>query len=286
MKKILIALIAVGMCLTLAACASTTKEVKENTNANLPNPMVEFKSLEEINDKIGCGLVKPPVMGVSEEKFFVISDTLADYHFTLNGYDYNFRASKDLSNDISGVHVTGGTMFKGEADGTEYYSESPYKGFRFVVDNTQYTLVVQDGGELDNETFVNITNEIYDLVCQELSCAEVNALIGEYQDSTSQRAMAKVSVIDKDRLFINITWSNSAKSYEEWIIDAKYEDGKLNYGMGEIDHLAIDTLEDGTSDVKQANDAIPGYFEVIDGKICWTGSGIESTAECVFEKLQ
>lgn len=285
MKKVLSILFVMLVAISLCACSAKQEAVepKQEESIGMKNPMVEYKSLDEINAKVGSNLIKPGVMGVSDEKFFVVDENLADYRFTLNGLEYSFRASKDLNQDISGIYVDGKSMFENGTNST--YSDSQYHGFNFVVDDVQYTFTVKDNGQLDDEQFANITDEIFNTVCMDVSDSAVNSLIGEYMDSYSQRAKANISFAGKNMVLINISWSNSVNNADEWTIIATYNNGKLEYGMGDITHLNVTYKEDGSVDnTLTANDAIPGYFEVIDEKVCWTGSGVETTANCVFEK--
>lgn len=284
MKKLLTVLFVLLMCLSLGACSK--QEPAEEPSIGMPNPMVEYNSLEEINEKVGVKLVKPGVMGVADEKFFVISDTIAQYDFNVNGISYTARASKDTAEDISGIYVDGKTIFEGSDMISDYYVDDSLKACRLVTDDGQYIYVANDEGKLDEETFGDICLEMINTSLLSLSDPVVNELVGTYQDSTSQRANALVDIIGKDLLLIDIEWADSADAYDEWVIQAKYNNGKLEYEMNGIAHLHITVDENGeVTDAVQVNDAIGGYFEVIDGTICWTGSGVANTAECVFEKV-
>lgn len=109
----------------------------------------------------------------------------------------------------------------------------------------------------------------------------VSDLVGDYMDRVSQRANAKVTLESGDTVRIEISWGSSANEHEEWEIEAKYDDGKLVYDMGGIDHKHFEGDE-----WVQVNDALGGYFEIKDGIIAWTGSGVESTKTCEFEKVE
>ena len=150
MKKLLTIMFALLMAITLCACSNTNKQGDEPIG--MPNPMVEYNSLEEINEKVGVHLVHPGVMGVSDEKFFVISDKIAEYDFSVAGGKYCFRAASDVSEDISGVHFSEGTMFADADTKTTFYSDDTYNGFRCLLDNGhQYTLITTDGS-VENES--------------------------------------------------------------------------------------------------------------------------------------
>ena len=53
--------------------------------------------------------------------------------------------------------------------------------------------------------------------------------VGDYQDSFSQRATARVDLAKEDGIKITIDWSDSAFAYCEWVMTAKLNDGKLEY---------------------------------------------------------
>ena len=109
----------------------------------------------------------------------------------------------------------------------------------------------------------------------------VDSLLGSYQDSVSQRATAEVGKVDDNTVEIEIHWSSSAENSDEWIIKAKIDGKKLTYDENDFTHFSI-TGE--TSTIVENEPA--GYFEVKDGKLAWTGSGVDATATCVFEKVQ
>mgnify|MGYP003346854981 CR=1 FL=1 len=78
MKKLVILILAVSF----AACDQ--KEPVVGPGAE--NPMTECASLDEINTAAGTNIVKPGVMGVTEEKFFTVKTgdrTIAEYRFDL-----------------------------------------------------------------------------------------------------------------------------------------------------------------------------------------------------------
>lgn len=269
----------------LTGCDKTKEDNVEEEVPTIPgvaNPMVEYESLDEINGVAKTKLVKAPVPGVTEEKFFVISNEIAHYAFSVNGIEYVFRGSKNIDKDISGVWVGEKTAFDGSVENFEIVMNEENKCAKMLVKDTLYTLVANDNSSLDEEQFENIANEFYSILLTNATNDSVNNLVGDYADRVSQRALAKVTLTDVDTVCINIWWGSSANEHEEWEIVAKYDNGKLVYGMGDINHLHCGS--DG-NDV-QVNDAIGGYFEVKDGIIAWTGSGIESTSSCEFEKVE
>ena len=280
MKKILTLLLVLATLFTVAGCSKKENQ-EEIIGGNTVNPMVSYDSLEEINEIVGTKLMHAPVMGVSDEKFFVINAEIAEYNFTVNGNNYCFRGAKDLASDISGVYIDGKPAFEGSTINYDYASDATNKVCRFLVGDTQYTFAINDNGAMDDDTFVSIANEFYDLLIEDASDKEAVNLIGDYQDSYSQRAKATLDLMGVNNLLIDITWSSSASAYDEWMIYGQYQDGKLVYDNDDIVHFTVDGDE-----MLMVNDSIGGYFEIVDGNVCWSGSGIEATSSCVFEKIE
>lgn len=73
--------------------------------AQIPNPMVEKSSLEEINSAASTDIQRPLGFNISDEKYFIINNEVpvADYRFTIDGMEYVLRAANTME-DISGVY--------------------------------------------------------------------------------------------------------------------------------------------------------------------------------------
>ena len=122
-------------------------------------------------------------------------------------------------------------------------------------------------------------------------CSDNSAYVGEYYDTYSQRATMKVES-NGSKLNVTVHWPDSYISYVEWTMTCKVKDNKLVYDeykktYAEIDEDSIQ--EDGSYKIK---DDCPfdvggqGYFEIVDGSLCWTGSDNEYEQECVFVKVE
>lgn len=271
MKRIITLLI---LLFVLIGCASEVE-----------NPYMEYESLQEINTKANTHLVKPEVMGITNEQFFILDNNTSSYVFDLNGYEYYMRGCKNTSIDMCGVFYNGTTLFANKVDEPIAFARSnEYSVVRFILGGKQYIFGVKDKGEIDEQTFNNQFNEIYNLIIYESTNQDIINLLGEYQDINSQRATATVELYDVNMPLITVSWPSSANQEDEWYAYCKYEPGKLNYES--IDHIKNTYSEDGEASMETLNDFIPGYFEIIDGNICWTGSKEENTSSCVFEKLQ
>ena len=128
--------------------------------AGMVNPMTQVASLEEINAAAGCYLVKPGVMGVSDEEFYTINAgdyTIGEYRFKINGVSYTLRAAA-TTEDISGVYVGEGTAFPEVKDGIDIVETDEVKLARWFNLNGQHILYAK--GEIDSETFAGVAEEI------------------------------------------------------------------------------------------------------------------------------
>lgn len=142
MKKLLLALSIVCLCLTgcsanESADAPEVKEKDESIISGVTYDYVEYGTIEEINETAGVNLVSAPVSGKSDEKFGVISNSIAQYTFKCNGEDWCLRASTDIDNDISGLYYDN-VAFEKDVTGT-YYNDDVYV-FRFFYNDVQYVI--------------------------------------------------------------------------------------------------------------------------------------------------
>lgn len=284
MKKVFNILCIVMLAICITGCNNKNEEAANNQpviGGNTPNPMVEYGSLDEINGVAKTKLFHPAIPGVSDEKFFVVSDTLAHYAFSANGIDYVFRGSKNINEDISGVWIGDATAFENSTENYDIVISENAKCAKMLIKDTLYVLIANDKGSLSEEQFNNIADEFHNILLTNASNESVNALVGDYMDRISQRAIAHVKLVEVDTVAIDIHWGNSVESHEEWQIIAKYENGRLVYEMGQINHLHYD----GDAAV-QVNDAVSGYFEIEDDVVAWSGSNIDSTSSCEFEKVE
>lgn len=162
MKKLLKTLLCTCMFIGLVAC-----------NANMPNPIEEKKTLEDINEEVGGNLIRPEGLDITNERFDVINEEypVAEYNFEANGLTYCFRFSKaPLSVDISGVYFRGEPLYTEEdcslifshPDDNTYVSRWPGSG-------GQYTIMCE--GDCDMSDFMNMVYEITYVVGEdEISC--------------------------------------------------------------------------------------------------------------------
>ena len=293
MKRMLALALAAMMVLCLCACGEKPTEEpqpEEPGTGGMPNPMVEYDSLDEINDIVGSRLVHPGVMGVSSERFFVTDCgdfQLADYRFTVNGVEYTFR-SAPVTQDISGYYVGEGTAFAdGAHDGIEYAEADGAQLARWFTIDGQYVLSAKDMADAD--TFALVAEELSAMTFPGMSETEYETyyagLAGQYYDSYSQRAVMTVEADGANGVKIAVDWSSSASENTEWTMTARLtEDGLLSYNDCACSNIV--TAEDGTETVEIVSTDGEGWFTFDGDKLCWTGAADENCVNCVFEKAQ
>ena len=256
-------------------------------NANMPNPVKEYNSLDEINEKVGTNLVDLKDYGtVTDEHFAVISDKIAEYSFVIDGVDLCFRGSRVLDEDISGIYINGNPAFTDFEIKTDVTGDSSVNVYRFVInDGCQYT-VSSKYQEKEGETvFLYYMNTIFDEMVYSLTKPEIVELSGDYEDTVSQRAYGAVFIYDVDNPWLEIAWSSSAAEEDEWIMELKYE-GNGKFSFEESSHYRLTFFDDGEDyNYEHFDDSVSGYIEFKDGKIYMTESNIEQLKDCVFEKV-
>ncbi len=71
MKKTVKLFVSGLLLVSLGACSTTTTQETESS-AELPNPMVEYETMEEVEDKVGFGLYVPDeIQGYTQSSIFV-----------------------------------------------------------------------------------------------------------------------------------------------------------------------------------------------------------------------
>ncbi len=117
--------------------------------------------------------------------------------------------------------------------------------------------------------------------------AKRDALVGEYLDAVSQRAMLDASRDEKadDGLVIVVSWANSASETVRWTIHAVLSEKgeRLSYTDGICKTLTYDSDGNETSEI--TDDRLDGYFDVSEGRLLWTGAADEQCRLCEFELL-
>ncbi len=150
--------------------AEETAEISEQVVC-LPNPMVEYESLEEVNEILGGYMCKPAAMGVTDEMFWTIDageqGMLGQYCYELNGIGYTMRFSPNQTGDITGVYTNAGNTVYGEPNGDiiEYAHESGTLFARWFTIDGQYVFEAPSN-EFTTEIFEGAAEEMYQMTLE------------------------------------------------------------------------------------------------------------------------
>ena len=260
-----------------------TETIEADVQTGMPNPVVEYSSLEEINEVAGVNLMKPPVMGVSNERFSVIDGRIAQYICDVNGLEWTFRGACITDEDISGMYDERNVFTPNEDSGlytNEFYLD------RFFDGDRQYTIVVKDpineDGDIliDEEMYSNCCMEIKSILKQHMD----DPFVGDYQNTTDDRMVLYVER-QGDKYVMSVNLNVSDREFKCWtMLDAVMEDDKLTYKGEEIGEYTYDEDGNETSSNVTATNNI-GYFEIKDDKLYWTGAAQEECRSSIFEKI-
>lgn len=272
MKKILSALLVLTICLSLVACKQTPEQ-----------PVQQYESLEEINDQANVNICKPAAMGITDEKFYMVDNNTAAYQFVMNGYKCYIRGCRDLVNDMSDLFVDGKGLFEGCEEKISFGEAQGYKACRFILGNRQYIFGINDKEEMQEDYFESQAHTLIQQMINDVTLPEIKELVGEYQDSTYERASMTAELSDINKININIKWSSSASSYDEWNCICYINMGKAVYDT--ITHTSNVIDEDGNITPTTLDDYKDGYFSLKENKILWDGSSNKETSTCIFEKI-
>ena len=268
MRKAISLLIVIMLCVLLGGCI----------NNNMPNPVVEYGSIEEINEIAGTNLVPCTAMGKSEERFSVISDKIAQYSFTLNGKNWTVRGGKETKQDISGIHDDN-NFFEENGDAIIYLND--FFIYRFFNDGMQYSIVLDDPQDVGEDLFCDVCLNMERDIKGDFLPTE-DDLVGDYIDTYSQRATAHIEKEDEGLLIV-VSWASSAKETTTWTMHAKLDGYQLTYGGEYITNITFDDDGNKTEEVTATNNL--GYMDIEDGKLYWGGAAQEENRNCVFEKI-
>ena len=299
MKKLVAILLCLMMVLSLAACgkeaAAPTEDNGEATgneptaDVGMANPWVELESVEALSMAAGIEMRLPGVMGITDvhARLLETEDAkLAELQFSVNGMKYVLRASAErLNEDISGVYLDGGeTAFAARQDKDDaIVITADMKLARWYNVNGQYVLMIHDDGQMDEETFTAIADEMRQLTTPEESGPAESGTIreGDYYDMTSQRACMSMRALEADRYAIEVDWADSAFVLYVWTMTGTVtEDGRIEYH--DCVKKQITTNEDDTVTEREANLIPDGWFEASSGVIYWTGAAEEQCRNCAF----
>ena len=278
MKKAGIVFTVLVLCLqwSLYAAEGNGEEV------GMPNPVVEYASLEEINSLIGVALMRPAVMGVTNEAFSVIGGIVARYDCEVNGMEWSFSGAYITDEDISGICDERNEFEPGQ-DHT-LYTDAFYLE-RFFDGDRQYTITVMTPVSAEGE--ILLTQEAFSNICTEFEAIQKrhtdDPLVGDYLETVNGSVSACVER-HGDVYSISVSRSDPGETRCWVMYNAVREDGRLTYLGEEISHSAYDAEGNELSCDMTAADNI-GWFEIGDGGLIWSGAAQEECRAWVFEKL-
>lgn len=150
-KLLLITLILVSLTALLFAGCTPAAEKKDDPQTEIPNPMVEQGSLTDIKDAIGFTFETLPA-GITDVKYFTISDNLAQADFTLNGVNYTVRKGDAIIDNVAGVYTefkNGETKANSTGDAVIYKSNPDGMGLAsWKTDTYVYSVYCETGFDL------------------------------------------------------------------------------------------------------------------------------------------
>lgn len=157
-KFLLVTLFLVALTVLLFS-GCTPAEKKEETKTEIPNPMVEQASTAAIKEAIGFTFETLPA-GITDVKYFTISDNLAQADFTLNGVSYTVRKGDAIIEDIAGVYTNfqnGETKTNATGAAVLYQSNPDGMGLAtWKTDKYTYSVYCESGFDLTGmEVVVN-----------------------------------------------------------------------------------------------------------------------------------
>lgn len=258
----------------------------DRPSTGMPNPVVECASMDEMNSKASTKIIRPGVMGITNESYSIINadPVIAQYRFELNGTPFVLRSS-NTTKDISGYYVNGKTVFSDIGnDPINYYSDDKSKLACWLTIDGQFVLIADDNGAVSQESFANLCEELRSTITPTVE-PEVpyDQLAGEYQDTFSKRAVMTVTD-EGDHVKMLVSWGSSAMETEQWTMTARfYEDGLLSYK--DCTKTKVTFKDDNTSTTVTEYTNGEGFFSYSDGKLMWTGAADDGCKECVFEKI-
>lgn len=282
MKKLLSVLFILLLGLSICSCSTSVKQEekkKDEIISGMPNPIISYDSLEEINSKAKTHIVIPSSIPVSDFRYTTINDETAQVNFVLDEHKWTVRGSKITDQDISGIHDKDNIFNEGEDNCfylTDYYID------RIFTEGIQYSIVMDEANGYDIEKYSNYVFEMENALKR---ASDPNGIAGVYADTTSHRASMEINKYD-NTYEITVRWPNSSNEEKQWYMAGTLEDKKITYKGEDVAVYVYD--ENGDCEVVSGTSTTinnVGHFEIKDERLYWTGAGEEQCKECVFEKI-
>jgi len=174
MKKIFAVTVAVVLIFVFAACkqdaspAGDSAQTEAPAQAELPNPVVEVNGSADF-EPLGFTITAP--QGSENASYSIISDSIAQIDFTLDGRAYTYRAGQ-TDEDISGVYET--------FDETEQSIDLEAEDF--LVSVRLRTIGGGDSGALATWSLGGVTYSMYSPDASDFDSISDAALLAAYAD--------------------------------------------------------------------------------------------------------
>ena len=278
MKKIICIVLIILLATMVVSCSSNKQVEHEENIANMPNPIKEYSSLDDINGIADVYIVIPSSIPATNIKYTTISDEAAQVMFMLDNHKWTVRGSRNVTDDLSGIHNESNVFEPGQ-DTAVYLND--YLIDRIFTEGIQYTIVVQEEQGYDPASYSDLFFKFEDSLKK---ASDPYGIAGYYQDSTSQRASMEVSKYE-DTYEIIVHWPSSNSEETQWYMIGELESNKITYAGEDISTWVFDSEGNGEIIKSTASNNL-GYFEIKERKLYWTGAAQEQCKECVFEKVE
>ncbi|MBR3693971.1 MAG: hypothetical protein IKL88_05545 [Erysipelotrichales bacterium] len=160
MRKLLYVVL-MGVLVTLSACSSSNTTQQGGVGmTQVVNPVRNVDSLEDVNAAIGCKIYPVEEYSVSDERFYVINDSVGGYAFVIDGVSYTLRAAR-TTEDISGVYYEGMSLGEyADENGTDSLVSVGSMWIRWFDGDMQYSLYSDDENAEDIDTLSAIKESL------------------------------------------------------------------------------------------------------------------------------
>ena len=181
MKKLLSILFILLLGLSICSCSTGVKQEEKKEDeiiSGMPNPIISYDSLEEINSKAKTHIVIPSSIPATDFRYTTINDETAQVNFVLDEHKWTVRGSKITNQDISGIHDENNIFNEGE-DTCIYLPD--YFIDRIFTEGIQYSIVMDEANGYDVEKYSNYVFEMENALKR---ASDPNGIAGVYADTT------------------------------------------------------------------------------------------------------
>jgi len=272
MKKLLTLLLAIAMVFGLVACGSKKEEKKEET------PTQDGTAVATEKEAFLLSLVGTYTDGQTGKTRLSVSPVNAG----AEGVEMTITQSVTATQEDSWIMVAKPTEDLSKLEYTSclhrstIYDESGKAGDPTTVytDGTGY--FTYDKGNLiwhsdvkdESTDIVFVKDAKQDTGAADLTDEELNAYVGDYQDSVSQRATLNIAKGDGKSLVFTVRWGASADETTEWKMTGTYDPATYRFNYANAVKTNIKTVDGKEVKEEVYNDGT-GYFSIEGGALTW-----------------